>query len=326
VILPAPAEDAERLTFGIVLREPDVAAWRGRLTDLAQLVCGAGLDHVTVGDHISFAGGHGIDGLVQATALLASHPTLRVQTGVYLLTLRHPATVARALSTISSLAPGRFTFGVGVGGDDPRELELCGIDPRTRGARMNEALACVRRFMAEEQISFSGRFFSFEEAAIRPAPDPSIPVLVGGRSDAALKRTARFGDGWLALWVSPQRFSAATDLIESTATELGQSGTAWLHTLQLWAGFDTTREAAVNRISRVIERSYGLPFERFERYTPCGRPEDVAARLEPYIAAGSRRFNFVPEAPDLEHAVEAIAEVRRLLGQPSPSEVEHARS
>ena len=67
-------------------------------------------------------------------------------------------------------------------------------------------------------------------------------------------------------------------------------------------------------VSRIMERSYSLPFARFERYTPCGRPEDIAAALEPYVAAGCRRFNFVPEAPDLEHAIAAIAAVRRLLG------------
>jgi hypothetical protein len=58
--------------------------------------------------------------------------------------LRHPAIVARQLATIALLSPGRFTFGVGVGGDDPKELELCGIDPRARGARTTEALRCVR--------------------------------------------------------------------------------------------------------------------------------------------------------------------------------------
>ena len=308
-----PPTETGRLTFGVVLREGDLAAFRGRLTALAEIVVGSGLDHVTVGDHVSFADGHGVDGLVQATALLASHPTLRVQTGVYLLVLRHPAAVARALATISSLAPGRFTFGVGLGGDDPHELELCGIDPRTRGARMNEALACVRLFMAEEQIDFSGSFFTFEETAIRPAPEPRIPLLVGGRSDAALERVARLGDGWLALWVSPQRLVAATELIDIAAAEAGRTHTPWLHTLQLWAGFDSSREAAVNRVSRVMEQSYALPFARFERYTPCGRPEDIAAALEPYVMAGCRRFNFVPEASDLEHAISAIAEVHRLL-------------
>src|SRR5262249_8991086 len=101
-------------------------------------------DHLTVGDNVSFADGHGADGLIQAAALLSAHPSLSVQTGVYLLALRHPAVVARQLATIAMLAPGRFTFGVGVGGDDPRELELCGVNPRERGARTTEALRCVR--------------------------------------------------------------------------------------------------------------------------------------------------------------------------------------
>jgi alkanesulfonate monooxygenase SsuD/methylene tetrahydromethanopterin reductase-like flavin-dependent oxidoreductase (luciferase family) len=219
------------------------------------------------------------------------------------------------LATISLLAPGRFTFGVGVGGDDPHELELCGVDPRTRGARMDEALTCVRGFMAEEQISFSGRFFTVREAAIRPAPDPPIPVLVGGRSDAALGRTAALGDGWLGLWASPGRFAAAIELIGTAAAGAGRAPTEWLHTLQLWAGFDSTHERAVDRVSRAMQRSYSLPFERFARYTPCGPPEDVAAALQPYLAAGCRRFNFVAEAPDLEHAVAAIAEVKQLLSQ-----------
>ena len=304
-----------QLSFGIVLREPDLRAWQGRLSQLGDAVQSAGIDHVTVGDHISFDDGHGIDGLIQATALLASHPTLRVQTGVYLLTLRHPAAVARQLATISLLGPGRFTFGVGVGGDDPRELELCGVDPRTRGARMNEALTCVRRFMEEEEISFSGRFFEFNHAAIRCAPDPAIPVLVGGRSDAAVKRTAALGEGWLGLWVSPNRFAAATEQIQVAADAAGRSDVQWLHTMQLWAGFDSTRERAVERVTKIMERSYSLPFERFERYTPCGGPDDVAAALEPYLAAGCRRFNFVHEAPELEYAIAAIAEVKELLSR-----------
>lgn len=119
----------EDIEVGIVLREADLCRWRARLSELTAAVAGAGIDHITVGDHVSFAGGHGVDGLIQATALLTAHPTLAVQTGVYLLALRHPATVARQLATISLIAPGRFTLGVGVGGDDPRELELCGIDP-----------------------------------------------------------------------------------------------------------------------------------------------------------------------------------------------------
>jgi alkanesulfonate monooxygenase SsuD/methylene tetrahydromethanopterin reductase-like flavin-dependent oxidoreductase (luciferase family) len=301
------------IDVGIVLRESDLGRGSSDLADVAAAVVDAGLDHVTVGDHVSFAGGHGVDGLIQAAALLTAHPALRVQTGVYLLALRHPAAVARQLATIALMAPGRFTFGIGVGGDDPRELELCGVDPRTRGARTTEALELVQRLMTGEQVTFHGRFFEVADAAIRPAPAPRIPVLVGGRSDAALERTGRLGDGWIALWVSPRRFAAATELVDAAARRAGRQDCGWRHTLQLWAGFDSSRERAVSRTRSVIERSYGIEFERFERYTPCGRPDDVAAALEPYVAAGCRRFNFVPEAADLEAGIEAVAAVKHSL-------------
>ena len=163
----------------------------------------------------------GPDGLIQAAALLSAHPGLSVQTGVYLLALRHPAVVARQLATIAMLAPGRFTFGVGVGGDDPRELEFCGINPRERGARTTEALRCLRLLMTGEEVDFEGRFFNLH-GAIRPAPAPAIPILVGGRSDAALARAGRLGDGWLALWVSPRRFEEAAGRIEAAAGEGGR--------------------------------------------------------------------------------------------------------
>jgi alkanesulfonate monooxygenase SsuD/methylene tetrahydromethanopterin reductase-like flavin-dependent oxidoreductase (luciferase family) len=284
------------MRIGLVVREPDLVAYRGRLDELTATAAAAGIDHLTVGDHVSFGGGHGADGLVQAAALLASHPTLAVQTGVYLLSLRHPAPVARALATIALFAPGRLEFGVGVGGDDPRELELCGVDPRTRGRRTTEALTLVRAFLSGEPVDFEGRHFQVRDMAIRPAPDPPIPILVGGRSDAALERARRLGDGWLGVWVSPRRYAEAVERI-------GRDG---LHTLQLWAGFGRSP-------ARVMEESYSLPFERFARYTPYGSPEDIAEALAPYVEAGCRRFNFVPVAESMESAIADIAAVKALL-------------
>jgi alkanesulfonate monooxygenase SsuD/methylene tetrahydromethanopterin reductase-like flavin-dependent oxidoreductase (luciferase family) len=300
------------IRVGIVLREHDLAAWSGRLRELAEHVLAVGIDHLTVGDHVSFADGHGADGLLQAAALLSAHPSLSVQTGVYLLGLRHPAVVARQLATIGLLAPGRFTFGVGVGGDDPRELELCGIDPRERGARTTEALRCVRLFMKGEDVDFRGRFFDLR-GAIRPAPTPPIPILIGGRSDAAFVRAGQLGDGWLALWVSPRRFAQAVDRIRATADDAGRDGVRWQHALQLWVGFGASRVTARQRLSATMEAAYGLPFDRFERYVPCGPPEAVAEALEPYLAAGCRRFNFVPGGTSLQGALEAAAEVKTLL-------------
>jgi alkanesulfonate monooxygenase SsuD/methylene tetrahydromethanopterin reductase-like flavin-dependent oxidoreductase (luciferase family) len=309
------ADDPVRV--GVVLREEDLSQWSGQLHELAERSVAAGIDHLTVGDHVSFADGHGVDGLIQAAALLSAHPHVAVQTGVYLLVLRHPAIVARQLATIALLAPGRFTFGVGVGGDDPRELALCGVNPRERGARTTEALRCVRQFMSGEEVEFRGRYFALR-GAIRPAPAPPVPILVGGRSNAALARAGQLGDGWLALWVSPRRFSEAIGLIEAAATEARRDGVRWRHGLQLWASFGASRAEARQRLSRIMEGAYGLPFERFERYAPCGPPVAIAESLGPYLAVGCRSFSFVPVAASLEYAMEALAEVKALLSAARP--------
>jgi alkanesulfonate monooxygenase SsuD/methylene tetrahydromethanopterin reductase-like flavin-dependent oxidoreductase (luciferase family) len=297
---------------GIVLREEDLADWSGRLSELAALAIDAGIDHLTVGDHVSFADGHGADGLIQAAALLAAHPQVNVQTGIYLLALRHPATVARQLSTISLLAPGRFAFGVGVGGDDRNELELCGVDPRHRGARTTEALRAVRAFMTGEEVDIEGRFFSLH-GAIRPAPAPPIPILVGGRSDPAFARAGELGDGWLALWVSPRRYAEALEQIDDAATRTGRRHVEWQHTLQLWVGFDPSSDTARTRLAATMTSAYGLGFERFERYCPYGPPETIAEALAPYAELGCRSFNFVPVARSLPDAIGGAAEVKKLL-------------
>src|SRR5262245_33770924 len=103
-------------------------------TTLAR-VADAGVDHLCVGDHVSFFVGAGSDGLIDATSLLAAQDRLPVYVALYLLPLRHPVPVARQLATIAQRAPGRLTVGVGVGGEDPHEIELCGVDPKTRGRR-----------------------------------------------------------------------------------------------------------------------------------------------------------------------------------------------
>ena len=275
-------------------------------------VADAGLDHVCCGDHVSF-NGTGFDGLVQATALAMLHPTLPVHTGVYLLPLRHPVLVARQLADIDRVAPGRLVFGVGLGGEDRREVLMCGVDPATRGVRMNECLAVVRQLLTGEPTTFHGRHVRLDEAVIAPAPSPPIPLVVGGRSDAAVKRAGRLGDGWLGIWVSPRRFGEATAQAGVEAARAGRADYPAQHAMQVWCGMAETAEEARAILAPAMERFYALPFEQFERYCPCGRPEDVAAFLAPYVDAGCTEFNLITQAPDSDAAIAYSAEVKRAL-------------
>lgn len=270
----------------------------------------AGLDHAVVGDHVSFFGGVGFDGLVHATALAMMHPSLPVQTAVYLLPLRHPVPVARQLATIESLAPGRLTLGVGLGGEDPHELEVCGVDPRTRGRRMEECLTVLRGLLTGEPVTFAGEFVDIADGRILPASP--VPVVVGGRSEAAIRRAGRHGDGWLGIWVSPERFVRST---EQFAEEAGGAGRTLVprHGRSVWCGFGDDRDSARAVVARSMEGLYHLPFDRFERYTPYGTPADIAEHLKPFVDAGCTTFHLLARSTDPTATIDAAAEVKRVL-------------
>jgi alkanesulfonate monooxygenase SsuD/methylene tetrahydromethanopterin reductase-like flavin-dependent oxidoreductase (luciferase family) len=306
----AVAHDSLRVgifpTTGSLGDTGDAAAYLGRVHD-------AGIDHVCCGDHVSFFVGAGLDGLLQATALATLHPTLPVMTGVYLLPLRHPVLVARQISDVDQLAPGRLIFGVGIGGEDRHEVEVCGVDPATRGRRMDECLEVLRGLLAGEPVSFEGEFIAVHEALVVPAPDPPIPLIVGGRSDAAVKRAARLGDGWLAVWVSPRRFASVVQEIGAQADAAGRDASAFEHGLNVWCGFGASRDQARSHLAAGMEDFYRIPFERFERYSPYGTPAEVADFLRPYVQAGCSAFNLIPRAQDAAAAIEGAGEVRRLL-------------
>jgi alkanesulfonate monooxygenase SsuD/methylene tetrahydromethanopterin reductase-like flavin-dependent oxidoreductase (luciferase family) len=272
----------------------------------------SGIDRVCVGDHVAFHGGRGFDGLVQASAL-AALSDCEVQTAIYLLPLRHPVPVARQVNSLVQIAPGRFVFGVGIGGEDPAEVRLCGVDPTTRGRRMNESLMIIRALLAGETVTFDGEFFQIDEGRMLPVPPVPVPIVVGGRSAAALCRAGRLGDGWLALWTSPARFVQAVAEVEAYASAAGRGDVAWRHGLQVWCGFGPSREQARGPLAKVMEALYKTPFEKFERYSPYGTAADVAAELAPFLEAGCRDINVIPAAASAGEATEGVAEVRRLL-------------
>lgn len=276
-------------------------------------VAEAGVDHLCVGDHVSFFIGAGSDGLITATSLLATQAELPVYIGLYLLPLRHPVPVARQLATIAEFAPGRLTLGVGIGGEDRHEVEVCGVDPKTRGRRMDECLRILRGLADGTPLEFQGEFFSLQNALIVPPPSPRIPLIVGGRSDAAVRRAARLGDGWLGIWVSARRFAAVRDQIAWEATAARRDPSGFEHALNVWCGFAPTHEAARGPLARRMERFYRMPFEPFERYSPYGTPEHVAEFLSPYIDAGCSAFNAIPCADDAESAIAGVSELRTLL-------------
>jgi alkanesulfonate monooxygenase SsuD/methylene tetrahydromethanopterin reductase-like flavin-dependent oxidoreductase (luciferase family) len=278
--------------------------------DLLGGIADAGIDFVFTADHVSFRDGSGMDGLVTLAAVSGLEPRLDLQVGVYLLALRHPMVAARQIATLAEAAPGRLTVGIGVGGDDRHEVAVCDVDPSSRGRRTDVALGMVRSLLDGRTVDGDGEFFGFRGGRIRPVPDPAVPMVVGGRSDAALERAGRLGDGWLAAWCSPRRFAEGVTRVEAVGAGRGVD---WQHGLQLWLGVGASPAEGRSHVAEAMERFYRMSFEPFERYTPCGTAADIAGFLEPYVDAGAATLNLTPCGPDRATEIETVAEVKRLL-------------
>ena len=266
-----------------------------------------------VGDHVSFLRGEGADGLIQAAGSLSMSPGLSVYVAVYQLVLRHPVLVARQLADVAAMAPGKLVLGIGLGGEDRHEAEVCGVDPATRGRRTDESLIVLSGLMRGESVTFAGREIQVSDAVIRPTPATPVPITVGGRSDAALARAARAGDGWIGIWLSARRFAEAVQTVEELAASSGRDRTGWAHALNVWCGLDTKHEAAQRNVARGMQGAYGLPYDSFARWSPAGTPADVAEFLDPYVAAGCTTFNLIPCGEDSDETIAMAAEVRALL-------------
>lgn len=286
---------------------PDPHLRRGVLNRAAD----AGLDYVTVGDHISFHDGTGFDGLISATSILSSHDTLEAVVGVYLLGLRHPMLAARQLSTLAQLAPGRLTLGVGVGGEDRSEISNSGVDPRTRGRRLDETLELLRALLTGDAVTHDGEFFQLDNARILPPPAVPIPIVIGGKGDSAVRRTAKYGDGWLGIFCSPRRFRDTREQILGAAEELGRNPSDF--SVNVWCGLDDDPAVAEELISAKMQSMYHLPREKFQHVAPAGTPRQVAEWLAEFVSAGAQSITVIPVARSEDAGIDHAAAVRELL-------------
>lgn len=283
----------------------------GEQFDLVRTVERLGFDSVWTGDHVSFH-----NPLHDSLALLASYAaiTTRVKLGVavYLLALRPPAVAAKQAATIDVLSGGRLIFGVGVGGENPKEFELCGVPHSERGARVTEGIEVVRRLWRDTPASFQGRFTRFTAVSIDPKPvqPGGPPIWIGGRSDAALARAGRQGDGWISYVVQPERYAQSLAKIAAAAQAAGRSldnfATAHLTFITVGRDWETAKAAWV----QALTKRYAQDFEPLaKKYGVIGTPAQCAEQLDRFVAAGCRYFvmDAVGEPQGEAARLEAIA-------------------
>jgi probable F420-dependent oxidoreductase len=195
--------------------EPD------QLLGIARAAEEAGLEGVLLSDHLFFPGRidsrypYSADGKpafdgttpfpepwTTIAAMAAVTTRLRFATMVYILPLRHPLEVAKAVGTAALLSGGRVALGVGAGWIR-EEFDVLGVDFSTRGTRMDEMIDVMRQAWTGAMVEHSGRFFQFAPLQMSPPPPAPPPIWVGGLSRAALRRAATRGDGWIGTGQTP---------------------------------------------------------------------------------------------------------------------------
>ncbi len=278
---------------------------------LAQRVEALGFDSLWTGDHVAFH-----HPLYESLTLLATYVPItrriKLGTAVYLLALRHPTVAAKITSTLDALSGGRLIFGVGVGGENPKEFEACGIPHRERGARVTEGIDVVRTLWRDGPATFKGRFTEFAGVSLDPKPvqRPGPPIWIGGRSDAALHRAGRQGDGWVSYVVQPERYRQSLGKIREAADEAGRDlgGFVAAHLTFITVGrdYESAERVWVERLSRRYAQDFG-PLAK--KYGIIGTPAQCVEQLGRFAEAGVRCFLMNPIAPLAEERaqLEAIA-------------------
>jgi probable F420-dependent oxidoreductase len=159
-----------------------------------------------------------IEPFVLAAALAGVTQRLRLVTFVVKLPIRHPVLVAKQVSSLAVLSANRFVLGVGTS-PWPEDYELAGVPWEGRGRRMDEAIEVIRGLSAGGFFEYHGEVFSFPAFAMSPVPDEPVKVLIGGHGDAALRRAARVGDGWMHGGGDPDQLPALLERIRVLRAE-----------------------------------------------------------------------------------------------------------
>src|SRR5579885_1963561 len=296
-----------RVDFGLSLSSMTT------VPSLARRAEAMGFEYLTCGEHLMFHGPIG-NSLIALAAAAAVTQKIRLMSTIVLVPLYGSAAMlAKMTAVLDVVSGGRYHFGIGVGGEFLREFEAAGVPVNQRGSRTNEALEVITRLWTEKQVTFSGRFNNFREVTIDPPPvqKPHPPIWVAGRQEPAMRRAARYAQGWLPYMYTPEQLAASIEKINQFGREHGRDLSSFRHGLFIFTSVYKDRERAREVAARQVGRNYAQDFtQKAGRYLLFGTPEDCVKRLNEYVAAGARTVVIANACPreDLDANLKLIAE------------------
>jgi probable F420-dependent oxidoreductase len=279
----------------------DVAEFARRAENL-------GFDRISVGEHL-------MDGnppnptllsLAAVAAAAGATSSIRVMTGIVIAPLYHPILLTKLVTTVDLVSGGRLDFGIGISGQRGTRIEYdaLGISPNTRGRRLNEMLAVMKRIWSEEYVTHSGEFFDFKDVTLlpRPAQQPHPPIWIAGRSEEAMGRAATMGDGWYPYLFTLRRLKRSMESIRQYAADSGRDLEEFRWGVLQPIAIDQDRNLAMNLAVEKIGRRYATseqdPAGIAGALSIVGTASDCIEAIEARVEAGVRVFDLVLLAND----------------------------
>jgi alkanesulfonate monooxygenase SsuD/methylene tetrahydromethanopterin reductase-like flavin-dependent oxidoreductase (luciferase family) len=276
-----------------------------------------------VGGHIAARTGTP-EVMMQLARLAALTTRVHIGTAALLLPLYPPGIVAKQVADVDFDSGGRVIIGVGVGGEHPEDFEASGVPMRERGQRTDEAIPLLRRLWSGEQVTHHGRFYDMSGVRLTsPGRPGGPPLVVTGRSRAAMARAGALGDGWMPYLYSPERFAKSVVEVRTAADRAGRDLGDFA-----WMAFVCTNLQEDAAAARADARSFfGASFGQdvgpfLDRIAAVGSPVEVADRIQEFIEAGAGHIVVAPSTAGDPLAIAMLfaADVMPRLGAGVPTQ------
>jgi probable F420-dependent oxidoreductase len=237
---------------------------------------------------------------------------MRFGMNVVSLALRDPVLLAKQCATIDVLSEGRLLPAFGIGSPLGPEWQALDIDTKTRGRRTDESLEIIARLWREESVDFAGKYYRLAGASISPRPvQPDLPMWIGGSSEAAIRRTARYGTGWQGGAEGPVEAGRVVAAIKQAAAEAGRS----IDEDHYGAAFPFYFGGAADSVVSGAMAAYAKRTNRDPaRYFAIGDETAILDRIAEYVDVGVQKFILRPvgDGPSV------LAQTRQLIEKVLP--------
>jgi len=256
-----------------------------------------GIDSIWLSDHIV---SRQPDLDINCIMAMFAARTKKIKMGPSVLTLpaRDPVQVAKTYATLDYLTGGcnRVIMAVGLG-SDPRDCIACGINPDERAKRMEEGVRVMRKLWAGANVSHEGKFYKFENVTIEPRPAKGhLDVWIGGKSDLAIKRTARYGDGWFPSFVTPEEFHDGMVKLKEYGKQYNREINPREAGVLIFTHISDNRSRAQEAVQKFFA---GFPAVAESMPARCaiGSAQECIEKVQSYVDAGCSKFVLWPIVP-----------------------------